>query len=54
MKDALKLREALSNFSGGKVFVGPAEPVYRCSPAPFELAFMIRYISEQRGFSEKK
>ncbi len=53
MKDALKLREALGNFRGGRVVVGPAEPVYRCSPAPFELAFMIRYISEQRGFSEK-
>lgn len=27
MKDELKLRKALSNFRGGKVVVGPAEPV---------------------------
>lgn len=53
LKDSIRLKSALANFKGGKVVVGPVEPFYRCSPAPFELAFMIRYISEQRGISEK-
>ncbi len=53
LNDAYRLRQALTNFRGGKVVVGPVEPIYRCSPAPFELAFMIRYLAEQRGISEK-
>lgn len=53
LPEAEKLFRKLSEFKGGKVVVGPVEPRYRCAPAPFELAFMIRYVSEQRNISEK-
>ena len=53
LDDALRLREAVARFKGGKILVGPASVPYRCSPAPFELALMLRYLSEQRGISEK-
>ena len=53
LPEAKKLHKRLSEFRGGKIVIGPVEPIYRCSPAPFELAFMIRYISEQRNISEK-
>ncbi len=53
LEDALKLRNVLSRFRGGKVIVGPSSPYYRCAPAPFELALMIRYISEQRNIADK-
>jgi len=52
LKDSLKLREAISKFKGGKVVIGPASYPYRCPPAPFELALMLRYISEQRAISK--
>ncbi len=51
--DALKLRKALSSFHGGRIVIGPASMPYRCPPAPFELALMLRYLSEQRGIMEK-
>ena len=53
LEDAVRLRRALAEFRGGRVVIGPASKYYRCAPAPFELALMIRYISEQRNISEK-
>lgn len=50
---ALATRERLSRFKGGKVAVGVASWPYRCPPAPFEVAFMLRYLSEQRGLSDR-
>jgi sulfide:quinone oxidoreductase len=50
---SLKLRERLRAFSGGRVVVGPVSWPYRCPPAPFEVAFMLRYLAEQRGFADR-
>lgn len=50
---AVRLRERLRDFSGGRVVVGPVSWPYRCPPAPFEVAFMLRYLAEQRGLAER-
>ena len=49
---ALSLRKRLGGFSGGRVVVGPASWPYRCPPAPFEVAFMLRYLADQRHVSD--
>lgn len=33
--------------------VGPLSWPYRCPPAPFEVAFMLKYLAEQRGVVER-
>ena len=38
LEGALKLREALRTFKGGKVVVGVSSPYYPCPPAPYEVA----------------
>ena len=48
LSHALSMRDRLRDFSGGRVLVGPMEWPYRCPPAPFEVAFMLRYLAEQR------
>lgn len=50
---ALALRERLRTFTGGRVVVGPLSWPYRCPPAPFEVAFMLKYLAEQRGVVER-
>ena len=52
LKDAIRLKQALSNFKRGRIVIGPASMPYRCPPAPFELALMLRYISDQRGVAD--
>ncbi|MCS6767343.1 MAG: FAD/NAD(P)-binding oxidoreductase [Candidatus Nitrosocaldus sp.] len=51
--DAVRFRDALAGFKGGRVVVGVASTPYRCPPAPFELALMLRYLSEQRGVDDR-
>jgi sulfide:quinone oxidoreductase len=53
LDDALAARGRLAGFDGGRVVVGVAAWPYRCPPAPFEAAMMLRYLAEQRGVSEK-
>lgn len=50
---ALAARKRLAEFDGGNVVVGAASWPYRCPPAPFEVAFMLRYLAEQRNISRK-
>ncbi len=49
VKGALRCREKIAGFKGGNVLVGPYSWPYKCPPAPFEVAFMLRYLAEQRG-----
>lgn len=49
---ALALRDQLREFRGGRVVIGPASWPYRCPPAPFEVAFMLRYLADQRHVSD--
>jgi len=53
LEHALALRKRLAGFTGGKVAVGPAAWPYRCPPAPFEVAFMLRYLADQRHVSDR-
>ncbi|MFN8161780.1 MAG: FAD/NAD(P)-binding oxidoreductase [Solirubrobacterales bacterium] len=53
LDDALAARSRLDTFEGGRVVVGVESWPYRCPPAPFETAMMLRYLAEQRGVSEK-
>jgi len=50
---ALKLREALDAFTGGKVVIGIAGMPYKCPPAPLEVAFLIESELRERGLREK-
>jgi sulfide:quinone oxidoreductase len=50
---ALAARERLASFRGGKAVVGAMEWPYRCPPAPFEVAFMLRYLADQRHVSDR-
>jgi sulfide:quinone oxidoreductase len=53
LDDALAARERLAGFEGGRVVVGVESWPYRCPPAPFEAAMMMRYLAEQRDVSER-
>ncbi len=53
LDDALAARRRLAGFDGGRVVVGVESWPYRCPPAPFEAAMMLRYLAEQRGVSDK-
>ncbi len=53
LESTLKCREMLKDFKGGKVVVGVAGKRYKCPPAPFEVAFLTRYLLDQRGFKDK-
>ena len=53
LDDALAARERLGGFDGGHAVVGVESWPYRCPPAPFEAAMMLRYLAEQRGVSER-
>jgi sulfide:quinone oxidoreductase len=49
---ALKLRQALDAFAGGKVVVGIAGMPYKCPPAPLEVAFLIETELRERGLRD--
>jgi sulfide:quinone oxidoreductase len=50
---ALKLRQALDAFQGGRVVVGIASMPYKCPPAPLEVAFLVEAELRERGLREK-
>lgn len=45
---ALKCRRLLAGFRGGSIIIAPVSWPYKCPPAPFEVAFMVKYLAEQR------
>jgi sulfide:quinone oxidoreductase len=53
LDEAVAAGERLAAFDGGSVAVGVESWPYRCPPAPFEAAMMLRYLAEQRGVSER-
>jgi sulfide:quinone oxidoreductase len=50
---ALRLRQALDTFKGGRVVVGIASMPYKCPPAPLEVSFLIEAELRERGLREK-
>lgn len=45
---AVALRDALATFSGGRLVVLTAAPVYKCPAAPYEAAMLLEYHSRKR------
>lgn len=50
---ALRLREALDAFAGGRVVIGIAGMPYKCPPAPLEVAFLIEDELRHRGLRDR-
>ncbi|HXG50916.1 MAG TPA: FAD/NAD(P)-binding oxidoreductase [candidate division Zixibacteria bacterium] len=53
MESALKLRDALASFRGGRIVVGVPLGPYRCPPAPYETQWLIDEYFRQRGIRER-
>jgi sulfide:quinone oxidoreductase len=53
MESALRLRDSLANFRGGRVVVGVPLGPYRCPPAPYEAQWMLDSYFRQRGIRER-
>src|SRR5207247_6403087 len=53
MDGALRLREALRSFDGGRIKVGIAGIPYKCPPAPVEFVFMVDQFLRKRGIRER-
>jgi sulfide:quinone oxidoreductase len=53
MESALRLRESLASFQGGRVVVGVPLGPYRCPPAPYEAQWMLDNYFRQRGIRER-
>jgi sulfide:quinone oxidoreductase len=53
MESAVRLRESLASFGGGRVVVGVPLGPYRCPPAPYEAQWMIDGYFRQRGMRER-
>jgi sulfide:quinone oxidoreductase len=53
MESALRLRESLTAFQGGKVVVGVPLGPYRCPPAPYEAQWMLDGYFRQRGIRDR-
>ena len=50
---ALRLREALDRFEGGRIVIGIAGMPYKCPPAPLEVAFLIDHELRERLLRDK-
>lgn len=50
---ALRLREELRTFKGGRILVGIAGIPYKCPPAPVEFVFMLEEYLRDRGIRDR-
>ncbi|HYM95762.1 MAG TPA: FAD-dependent oxidoreductase [Candidatus Sulfotelmatobacter sp.] len=53
LEGAIRLREALRAFPGGRIVMGVAGIPYKCPPAPVEFVFMLEQYLHRRGIREK-
>lgn len=53
LEAAVRLRDRLSSFQGGRVVVGVPLGPYRCPPAPYEAQWMLDGYFRQRGIRER-
>ena len=53
MDSAVRLRDTLASFRGGRVVVGIPLGPYRCPPAPYEAQWMLDGYFRQRGIRER-
>jgi sulfide:quinone oxidoreductase len=50
---AVRLRDALASFNGGRIVVGVPLGPYRCPPAPYETQWMLDSYFRKRGIRER-
>jgi sulfide:quinone oxidoreductase len=53
LNGAIRLREALRSFSGGRIVMGVAGIPYKCPPAPVEFVFMLEEYLRKRGIRDQ-
>ena len=53
IESAVRLRDTLASFNGGRVVVGVPLGPYRCPPAPYEAQWMLDGYFRQRGIRER-
>ena len=53
LEGALRLREELRRFKGGRILVGVAGIPYKCPPAPVEFVLMLEEYLRKRGLRDK-
>jgi sulfide:quinone oxidoreductase len=53
LETAIRLRDALAAFRGGRIVVGVPLGPYRCPPAPYEAQWMLDGYFRQRGLRER-
>ena len=53
VEGALRLREELRRFTGGRIVLGVAGIPYKCPPAPVEFVLMVEEYLRRRGIREK-
>lgn len=53
LEGAIRLREALRTFTGGRIVMGVAGIPYKCPPAPVEFVFMLEEYLHKRGIREQ-
>lgn len=53
MDGAVRLRDALAGFRGGRIAIGVPLGPYRCPPAPYEAQWMIDGIFRKRGMRDR-
>jgi sulfide:quinone oxidoreductase len=53
LQGALRLREALQSFQGGRVLVGISRLPFKCPAAPYETALLMDYHFRKRGMRER-
>jgi sulfide:quinone oxidoreductase len=53
METAIRLRDTLTSFRGGRVVIGVPLGPYRCPPAPYEAQWMLDGYFRQRGIRDR-
>ena len=53
IEGALRMREAIRNFQGGRIVIGVPGPYYRCPPAPYEVAGQLDFALRARQLRDK-
>lgn len=52
LEQAVRLRDALQGFQGGKVAIVIPSVPYKCPPAPYEMSLLLDYFLRRRGVRE--
>jgi len=52
-KEAIRLREALRRFNGGRIVIGVAGVPYKCPPAPIEMSLLLDAYFRKLGVRDK-